>query len=198
MPTFAEHLKVANSETKIEERRLKWTTYNDINTWFNTLKDTLVANGFARMKRDDEIAEGELVFFPGQLNRIINLDESGLTLDGNGSQAGGRPSTAYESADKYVGCGADRINKSSSQITLVAGSNAAGFPLPLHFQLKSNAMEEEKNQIHELFVNGIQNTKGKYDGDCITWMVKSLKSMYWMQLSSFIQMLQICHRSGLC
>ena len=91
-----------------------------------------------------------------------------MTLDGNGSQAGGRPSTAYGSADKYVGCGADRTNKSSSRITLVAGSNAAGFPLPPHFQLKSTATEEEKKRIHELFVNGIQNTKGKYGGDCIT------------------------------
>ena len=94
---------------------MKCTTYNNVNTWFNTPKDTLVAKGFARVKQENEILEGELVFFPGQLNQIINLDESGLTLDGNGSQAGGRrQSIAYGSADNYVGCGADRTNKSNS------------------------------------------------------------------------------------
>ena len=34
--------------------------------------------------------------------------------------------------------------------------------------MKSNATKEEKKQIQELFVKGVQNTKGKYSGDCIT------------------------------
>ena len=60
------------------------TTYNNLNVWFDTLKEFLITKGFARKRLDGEDdGEGELVFFPGQLNCILNLDESGLTLNGN-------------------------------------------------------------------------------------------------------------------
>ena len=36
--------------------------------------------GFARIKIGTEPGEGELVFFPNQLNPILNLDESGIIL----------------------------------------------------------------------------------------------------------------------
>ena len=106
--------------------------------------------------------KASFLFFPGQLSCIINLDKSGLTLNGNGMQPRGWPSTVHGSMDEANGCGADRANKRSSQISLVAGSSAAGFQLPLHFQLKSNAMEDEKKKIQELIFNGVQNTKGVF------------------------------------
>ena len=90
------------------------------------------------------MGEGEIVFYQHQLNRIINLDESGLTLDGKNSLSGGRSSTRFGSANKLIPSGCERTNKSSSRITFIAVSTAAGHPLPPHFQFKSIADDENK------------------------------------------------------
>ena len=63
---------------------------------------------------DGKDDEGELVFLPNQLNQIVNLDESGLTLDSCFFLAGGQASTRYGPASKNIACGADCTNKSSS------------------------------------------------------------------------------------
>ena len=47
---FATNVKVISGGSKIEEQRVMWTTYNNINTWFNTLRDNLIAMGFARVR----------------------------------------------------------------------------------------------------------------------------------------------------
>eukprot|EP00536_Pseudo-nitzschia_multiseries_P016234 jgi/Psemu1/45392/gm1.45392_g len=87
-----------------------------------------------------------------QLHRILNVDETGLTLDGTGSKSGGRPVTEYAPANKSLPCGATRTHKSSSRCTLVAGSTASGDPIPFHFQLKSLA-QEGKRKISTAFTN---------------------------------------------
>ena len=101
---FASNVKVVSGSSKIEERRVIWTNYNNINVWFNTLRDNLIVMGFARVKFEAEAGKGgELVFFPGQLNCILNLDESGHSLDGNHSlSAGGRSSTRFGSTNRLI------------------------------------------------------------------------------------------------
>eukprot|EP00532_Pseudo-nitzschia_australis_P014725 CAMPEP_0168277748 /NCGR_PEP_ID=MMETSP0141_2-20121125/19413_1 /TAXON_ID=44445 /ORGANISM="Pseudo-nitzschia australis, Strain 10249 10 AB" /LENGTH=178 /DNA_ID=CAMNT_0008220255 /DNA_START=155 /DNA_END=691 /DNA_ORIENTATION=+ len=88
-PSFAHKVKVVTGNSRVEARQVKWTTYHNLNMWFDTLKEVLVKNGFAKYRNEDDNREGELVYFPNQLNRILNLDESGLTLDENGSLSGG-------------------------------------------------------------------------------------------------------------
>ena len=92
----------------------------------------------------------------------MSLNESGLTLDGNYSKSGRRSSTRFGPATKVLPQGADQTNKSSVCITIIAGSTAAGHPLPPHFQLKSVA-EDDKKRIQTVFINGLPNVTGVYD-----------------------------------
>ena len=92
----------------------------------------------------------------------MNLDKSGLSLDGNHSKTGGRSSTQFGPASKVLPQGADRTNKSSVRITIIAGSTAAGHPLPPHFQLKSVA-EDDNKRIQTAFIKGLPNVTGVYD-----------------------------------
>eukprot|EP00536_Pseudo-nitzschia_multiseries_P010796 jgi/Psemu1/204155/e_gw1.342.42.1 len=144
---YAVEVEISTKNSQLEERRCVWTTSNNINTWFETLKEILVVYGFARLATEEEIRnghEGELVFFPGQLNRILNVDETALTLDRTSTNAGGRPITEYGPSNRILPRGCTRAQKSSWRCTVVAGSTAAGDPIPFHFQLKSSATEENK------------------------------------------------------
>ena len=153
-PSIANNVTITTGNTEIESRRAIFITYNNINIWFDTLKEYLVRNCFARLKVDGEDGEGELIFLPGQLNRILNLDESGLTLDGNHSKTGGRPSTRYGPVKKVLPKGGDKTNKSSVRITIICGSTAEGHPLPPHFQLKFVAKDKMK-RIQSGFVKAL-------------------------------------------
>ena len=75
---IADEVTEAGGNSKMEERRAVWTTFNNINYWFDTLKQFLIDHKFARESKLEEIEEkkGELHFFDGQLHIIINLDES--------------------------------------------------------------------------------------------------------------------------
>ena len=39
--------QVSKGESKMEQRRLLWTTYHNISKWFDTLKEELLDLGFA-------------------------------------------------------------------------------------------------------------------------------------------------------
>jgi len=87
------NVNVTTTNTKMEMRRLLWSTYNNINTWFDLLKEELIELGFARAATIDDDVVGELVFLDGELDRILNIDESEVTTDGTNKLAGGRPVT---------------------------------------------------------------------------------------------------------
>jgi len=165
-PSFAHKVEVVTGNSRVEARRVKWTTYHNLNMWFDTLKEVLVKNGCAKYRNEGDDGEGELVYLPNKLNHILNLDESGLTLDQTGSLSGGRDSTRFRSADNAIAFGADRTNKSSCRLTIIAGSTAAGHPLPPHFQLMSVA-EDRNKRIENEFVRGISNVVGVYGEDKI-------------------------------
>ena len=56
----------------------------------------LITLGFAKQKQpDDSNVEGELVFFDGQEERIVNFDETCVSLDESAGERGGRPPTVF-------------------------------------------------------------------------------------------------------
>ena len=82
---IAEEVNVLTTSSNMEKRRLLWSMYNSINTWFKLLKKELIAMGFARAataEDGDKDEGGELIFFPGQLDRTLNIDESEVLTDG--------------------------------------------------------------------------------------------------------------------
>ena len=72
---IADEVTVAGGDSKMEERRAVWTTSNNINAWFDNLKQFLLDHKFARESTPEEIEEkkGELHFFDGQIHIIINF-----------------------------------------------------------------------------------------------------------------------------
>lgn len=106
--------------------------------WYTTFKRTIIELGFGRLKEEtDNTTVGEVVFFPGQLERIVNFDETDGSIDETSGKRGGRPPATFSSPE--VTGGATAVNKSCYSATIIFGSNAAGEPLPPHFQLKSTA-----------------------------------------------------------
>ena len=71
----------------VEERRLRWTTYANLLMWFKNFRAFLLEKGFAREGGE---GEEELVFEESQLRRIINVDETEISLDGSKTNSGGR------------------------------------------------------------------------------------------------------------
>jgi len=74
----------------VEERRLLWTTYDNLHTWFMSFKEFCFKFEFATPN-----CNGDAVFLLEMLRRIGNLDETELSLDGSETQAGGRPAMSY-------------------------------------------------------------------------------------------------------
>ena len=77
---------LSNQTTNVEERRMIWTTYNNLKSWFDNWEHDLEYLGFS--KRDEE---GDLYIPVEKLSRIINVDKSCLSLAGSNGQRGGRP-----------------------------------------------------------------------------------------------------------
>ena len=74
----------------VEERRILWTTYKNLKMWFNNWKLDLLNLGFATQN-----LEGDVTISENQLYRIINLDETCLSLDGSKGNRGGRPEVTF-------------------------------------------------------------------------------------------------------
>ena len=61
---------LSTQTTNVEERRIIWTTYNNLNSWFDNWEHDLEDLGFA--KRDEE---GDIYIPVEQLSHIINVDD---------------------------------------------------------------------------------------------------------------------------
>ena len=61
----------------LEERQVLWTTYDNLHMWFMSFKEILLQYGFVMLSSD-----GGLVFTPEMLCRILNIDETELSLKG--------------------------------------------------------------------------------------------------------------------
>ena len=65
----------------LEKSRAKWTTYTNLNMWFNKWERVLIYIGFERLDRELYYCEGSFVFFGGHKDRIINLDDTDGVID---------------------------------------------------------------------------------------------------------------------
>ena len=74
----------AAKEHSAEAQRIQWTTAKNLRMWFNNWAHDLVELGFAIKLNDD----GEIHIPDDQLGRIINFDETCLSLDGSGKRGG--------------------------------------------------------------------------------------------------------------
>ena len=131
-------------KNNMEKRRVEWTTYSNLKLWFDMWKGFLLQQGFAHLPMNGE--SEEVVFFEDQERRIINLDETDLSLDRTDGKGYGRKPTVKVAKDTPTGN--EVKNKSNDRCTLVTGSNAAGEALPPHVQCKSAAKAQNQRLSH--------------------------------------------------
>ena len=144
---------------KVENRRSKWTTYSNVNIWFDSLKEFLISFGFARGRDslDDDSMIGEIEFFPGQLHRITSNDESGIVLDNTESARGGRPAMRF--FDSYTQESPQQAShKNSYHASGMWAVTLGGLALPPHFILPTDAKSDNQSLPFEF----IENMKSVY------------------------------------
>jgi hypothetical protein len=129
----------ASKQYDQEARRIAWTTFSNLNTWFDSFEKHCVELGFAQR----EVSGGSIGFIHPEL--FLNLGETNVSLDGSSGDRGGRPRTMFYNPN--LSCTGNAQSKTSDQCTLIFGSNALGQPLPPHFQLKTNAKIQERIKI---------------------------------------------------
>jgi len=141
---------------KMENRRWEWGTYDNVNIWYSSFKHLLIEQGFAREKSAQDVdVEGELVYFPGQENRICNIDETGLAADSTNTAKGGRPAGQFY--DSTVRDNAStRASKSSFSCTMM-GAVTMTEPIPPHFQFPTEATSVDNMRLPAAIVEHMKN-----------------------------------------
>ena len=74
----------------MQDHQSCWLTDGDMTIWFNQWRIDLAELGFAKAI-DKANGDGSIKIPPDQLAKIINIDETALSLDGNQGRCGGRP-----------------------------------------------------------------------------------------------------------
>lgn len=135
-----------------------WTSYTNLRMWFDSWFRDIEALGFA--KRD---SEGELYIPEDQLSRILNVDETCLSIDDSKGQQGGRPAVSFfDPRLPQVGRG---TSKSANTATMITGSTAAGKAIPPHFQFQTKAKSDETERIRIEAIKYMPKVLGKFGCD---------------------------------
>ena len=124
-----------------EDCRIRWMTYQNLDLWFDSWEVFLVDYGFTTINTN-----GELVFDIEMMKQILNLDEECMLLDGGNGNQGGRPTVTYY--DVRFPQLRKATSKSELTTTMIGGSNAAGEPIPPHFQFQTSAKTPDAEALH--------------------------------------------------
>jgi hypothetical protein len=126
-----------------EDRRIGWTTYENLSLWFDNWENELLDQGFAHRNPDNQIC-----IPPDRLKNILNFDETCLSLDGSTNVCGGRPEAIlYDPRFPVVGM---RTCKLSLTTTMITGSSAAGDPIPPHLQFMSKSTSSDSRFHYDI------------------------------------------------
>ena len=138
----------------MEDRRRRWTNFSNLNLWFDGWEDSLICLFLA-----SEV-NGKVEIPDEQKKRIINLDESCLSLDGSDGTEGGRPVVRFYDPTlpnlRWV------VRKSSTTATVICGSSAFGEALPPHLQLCTTAKTCERHQIQLELLQYLSTVRGQF------------------------------------
>ena len=140
----------------VEERRVKWTTFTNLDLWFSSWEKLLDEKGFLEYD-----SNGNNPTIPERLlPNILNFDETSLSLDGSTVTRGGRPPVQFQ--DQRLPQLGKSTSKTSQTTTMINGSNAWGEALPPHFQFMTSAQTEEGKQIRSDSVLFTRRIVGKF------------------------------------
>lgn len=151
-----------SKEEVVEMRRLIWTTFSNLSDWYDAWEKFLTTQGFASEIINESGAK-EIVFSEEQKRRIINIDETNLSLDGSDGGRGGRPSCTI--TIKHCSRPGTAQNKTSVSSSLMCGSNAAGEAMPLHIMFSSDASNEENYAVNAAWILALPRVTGIFGHD---------------------------------
>ena len=84
-------------QCSVDDRRWQWTTYANLNVWFDGWKAFLLHHGFAEdapeQQPEPDGRTAEVTMSPLKRRRIMNADETHHTLDNEGDRGGSRART---------------------------------------------------------------------------------------------------------
>jgi hypothetical protein len=148
-----------------EVRRVRWTTYFNIKSWFDNWEKDLVKLGFAFTNDNDNT-----IIPDEQLERILNIDETCLVMDGSKCNHGGCPEVmSYSQTLPNLEKSAI---KSSVSTTMITGSMAAGEAIPLHFQFSTTSKSKETQCVNVNSIAFFPKVTGKFGtNDSKEWPV---------------------------
>ena len=139
---FPAALQAAN-KISVEDARAQWTTYDNLDQWFDDAKKDLIGTGLVEDKvvldKDGKLMS-EVCFKSDSQRRIINMDETHHNLAITGDRGGLRAVSYHNPAFQR---GAARGVKSGRHVTGVYATNAAGEALPPFYIFDSTAKCEE-------------------------------------------------------
>jgi hypothetical protein len=135
---------------RIEQRRAKWTTFSNVNVWFDSLREFFIYYDFATAREVSDEENGEIEFGANQENCVVSLDESAIILDNTACNKGGRPAMSFYDPTLQDAPQA-AAHKNSYRATGMYGCTMGGQPLPPHFVLPTDAMLENQ-QIGKSFI----------------------------------------------
>jgi len=90
----------------------------------------------------------------------VNIDETALSFDGSEGRCGGRP--AIQFTDPNLQASYKRTSKSSTTITMITGSSAAGEPIPPHFQFPTKAKDDTNKKIKAEAIKHLKDVFGVF------------------------------------
>ncbi len=138
-----------------KERRVRWTTYDNLDLWFNMWERELLRHGLAELD-----AQGRPHIPCNKLRQILNFDETSLSTDGSLVNWGGRPAAYW--FDPRLPLVGITTSKTSYSLTMFTGSNAYGEALPPHFQFTLSAQMEEGKMIWIDCIRYMKKVRGEF------------------------------------
>eukprot|EP00957_Ditylum_brightwellii_P118142 9010150-Ditylum_brightwellii.AAC.1 len=123
-----------------ELRRIRWSTFANLDHWFGNWKEGLVELGFAKDTKDfDEYQHevSEVSLLPGQKRRRINFDKSVTSTDGADCNKGAPRSKSPESS------------------TFIGGTTEASENIPCHMQFQSDAQNVDDAAVSCSWIDGL-------------------------------------------
>jgi hypothetical protein len=158
---FPESLQ-ASTRLMVEDARAQWTTFDNLNQWFDDVKKDLIKTGLVlnqQVLNDEGAVVSELMFRKDTERRIINMDETHHDLSITGDKGGPRAVSYHNPAMQR---GATRGVKSARHVTGAYATNAAGEALPPFYIFDSSAKSTENFRVKVSWLEGLPTVCGRF------------------------------------
>ena len=175
--TFPEKLQAAK-KISVEDARAQWTTFDNLNQWFDDAKKDLLRTGLVddiEVWDEEGNMVSEVLFKADTKRRIINMDETHHNLSITGDRGGSRSVTYH---DPTIQRGATRGVKAGRHVTGAYATNADGEALPPFYIFDSGAKSDSNFRVNTEWLVGLPSIRGRFG--CPT-MVES-ESFYAVRL----------------